>query len=141
MMELVRKFRERGIPAIAYKGPALCSYYPDLGLREFGDLDFLVAPRDVPHANEMLHAEGFRPQLYKPCAHEPHSLPFARAFHYEMLYTSADATTKIDLHWALMPGFWALPDQAEEVWDRLQTRPVAGGSVTTLSHEDTLLLL
>jgi hypothetical protein len=141
MIQLVRKFREHEIPAISYKGPALCSYYDDLGLREFGDLDFLVASRDVAKANEMLHREGFRPHLYKPCAHEPRTLPFARAFHYEMLYTSADASTKVDLHWALMPGFWALPDQVEEVWGRLQTLPVAGGSVTTLGHEDTLLLL
>jgi hypothetical protein len=141
MMQLVRKFRERNIPVIAYKGPALCSYYQDLGLREFGDLDFLVAPGDVPRANEMLHLEGFHPHLYEPCEQEPRTLPFARAFHYEMVYTSADASTKVDLHWALMPGFWALPNQVEEVWDRLQALPVAGGTVTTLGHADTLLLL
>jgi hypothetical protein len=68
MMQLVRKFRERNIPVIAYKGPALCSYYQDLGLREFGDLDFLVAPGDVPRANEMLHLEGFH-----RCKHQSRS--------------------------------------------------------------------
>jgi hypothetical protein len=79
--------------------------------------------------------------LYKPCAQESRTLPFARAFHYEMVYTSADAATKVDLHWALMPGFWALPGQVAEVWHRLQTHPLGGGTVSTLSHEDTLLLL
>ena len=140
MMKLLKKFQESSIPAIPYKGPLLCSYYQNLGLREFGDLDFLVLPRDVQRANDLLHSEGFRPHLYKPCVHEPRTLPFARAFHYEMVYT-ADSSTKVDLHWALMPGFWALPEQVEEVWTRLLALPVAGGSVTTLSHEDTLLLL
>lgn len=141
MMHLVKKFGEHNIPAIAYKGPVLCSYYQDLGLREFDDLDFLVAPGDVPRANELLQREGFRPHLYKPCLQEPRALPFARAFHYEMVYTTADLSTKVDLHWALMPGFWALPNQVDEVWDRLEPLPVAGGTVTTLGHEDTLLLL
>jgi hypothetical protein len=98
-------------------------------------------PKDVQRANEILHSEGFRPHLYTPCPQEPRTLPFARAFHYEMVYTSADAKTKVDLHWTLMPRFWALPRHAREVWDRLQSLPVAGGSVTTLGHEDTLLLL
>jgi hypothetical protein len=141
MMQLVEKFRESNIPAIPYKGPVLCSYYGELGLREFGDLDFLVLSSDVPRANGMLHREGFRPLLYKACGQEPRTLPFAQAFHYEMAYATVDLSTKVDLHWALMPGFWALPDQVEEVWDRLRVRPVAGSSVTTLSHEDTLLLL
>jgi hypothetical protein len=141
MLQLVKKFEERKVPVIAYKGPALCGYYRNLGLREFGDLDFLVAPKDVQRANEILHSEGFRPHLYTPCPQEARALPFARAFHNEMVYTSADSKTKVDLHWTLMPGFWALADHAGEVWDRLQRLPVAGSSVATLGHEDTLLLL
>jgi hypothetical protein len=141
MMQLVQKLGERDIPVVAYKGPALCSYYGELGLREFGDLDFLVLPGDVARANDILAAEGFRPHLSNPCVQEPRTLPFARTFHYEMAYTTADSSTKVDLHWALMPGFWALPSQVEQVWDRLQVLPVAGGSVRTLSHEDSLLLL
>jgi len=141
MMQTVRNFRERNIPAFAFKGLVLCTYYSDLALREFDDLDFVVGPDDVSRAHEMLLQEGFRPLLYKPCAQEPRTLPFARTFSYEMAYVSADGSTKVDLHWALMPGFWVLPAQVEEVWDRLRDLPVAGGSVTTLSHEDTLLLL
>jgi hypothetical protein len=140
LIRLTTKFRERKIPVIAYKGPVLCSYYQNLGLRQFDDLDFLVAPEDVARADEMLRQDGFRPHLYKPCAQEPRTLPFARAFHYEMVYT-ADSGTKVDLHWALMPGFWALTGHAVEIWTRLQTLSVGGGTVATLSHEDSLLLL
>jgi putative nucleotidyltransferase-like protein len=141
MLQIVKQFESRGIPVIAYKGPVLCGYYSNLSLREFGDLDILVTPKHVGQIDEMLTADGFVPHLYLPCAQGPRTLPFARAFHYEMVYANFDASVKIDLHWALMPGFWRLPHHAKDFWDRLQVRSVAGGTVPTLSHEDTLLLL
>ncbi len=141
MVRLATKFREHNIPVIAYKGPVIGAYYQNLGLREFGDLDFLVLPQDVSRADELLRLDGFHLHLPQPCAQEPRSLPFARAFHYEMVYTTAASGIKIDLHWALMPGFWALSDDAAEIWNRPRTLPIGGGSVTTLSHEDSLLLL
>lgn len=141
MLQLVKQFESRRIPVIAYKGPVLCSYYSNLALREFGDLDFLVLPSHVAEINEMLTVDGFAPHLYLPCAQGPRTLPFARAFHYEMLYANFDASVKIDLHWALMPGFWSLPHHAKNFWNRLQVRAVGGGTVSTLSHEDTLILL
>ncbi len=127
MIRLADGFRERNIPAVAYKGPVLCTYYGQLGLREFGDLDFLVAPKDVAGADDYLRQEGFHPHLYEPCAQEPRSLPFARAFHYELVYTNASSETKVDLHWALMPGFWPLSDDAAEVWMHRRTISLGGG--------------
>src|SRR6185369_15472495 len=50
-VELVRilaALKERGVAAMPFKGPLLAeTVYGDIGLRSFGDLDFLIHERDV----------------------------------------------------------------------------------------------
>lgn len=142
LVTILERCAAEGIPAIAYKGPVLASLFNEnLALRIFGDLDILLHREDVQRAQLILLEAGFRPALYKSCPQEATALPFARAFHYEMSYTSEDCFTSIDLHWALMPGFFALPAVAEEIWDRAQPVIVAGRKVLTLAPEDLLLLV
>src|SRR5579872_64122 len=61
--ELVRilpLFKEQGIPAVPYKGPALAQrLYGDLSLREFGDLDVMILERDVPRAQDLIRRLGY----------------------------------------------------------------------------------
>lgn len=141
LLKILNRFAAAGVPAIAYKGPVLASYYPNPAWREFGDLDLLVRREHIEGADRLLRADGFRPSLFKPCPQEERALPFARAFHFEMTYHKPGTAIVVDLHWALMPGFFALPDMVQTVWERTQTVMVAGRPLPTLSPEDTLLLL
>src|SRR5262249_13013602 len=61
---LLRLFAERGVNVIPFKGPTLAALaYSDLGLREFGDLDLLIARLDFMEAQELLIAQGYQPEI------------------------------------------------------------------------------
>lgn len=47
------------IPYVVIKGMASASYYPEPSLRNMGDVDFLVAPSDLPRAGKALEQAGF----------------------------------------------------------------------------------
>src|SRR5689334_12484644 len=53
LCRLVDLFKEAGIAAIPYKGPALAQFaYGDPGLRRFVDLDVIIKKSDVPRARD-----------------------------------------------------------------------------------------
>ena len=57
---VLRVFDENGVRAIAFKGPTLAAVaYGDLGLRQFGDLDFLVLREDLPAGATALESIEF----------------------------------------------------------------------------------
>ena len=65
LCRLIDIFKQAGIEAIPYKGPALALFaYGDLGLRRFVDLDLIVKKSDVPRARDLLFKEDYR--LSKP---------------------------------------------------------------------------
>ena len=52
LVRVLRLFAEHGIAALPFKGPTLAQFaYGDPALREFGDLDLLLRPRDVPRTS------------------------------------------------------------------------------------------
>src|SRR5712692_636112 len=64
LLRLLEVFERNGILAVPYKGPTLAVLaYGNLALRNFMDLDLLVATREVAKAYELLVSEGYRPQF------------------------------------------------------------------------------
>src|SRR5215470_12023655 len=64
LVRLIGSLRASGIEVLAHKGPALAQFlYGDPALRQYGDLDLLVRPRDVPGAIATLRQAGYEPQL------------------------------------------------------------------------------
>lgn len=62
LLRLLALFRQAGISAVPYKGPALAAQlYDPPGLRPSGDLDVLVDRADVPRAIDLVTANGYRP--------------------------------------------------------------------------------
>ena len=71
LLQLMDMFTTQGIRAIPFKGLVLAAVaYGDLTLRQFGDLDFLVHPRDFLRATDLLLAQGYR--LTLQLRHERH---------------------------------------------------------------------
>jgi hypothetical protein len=64
LINILRLFQSRNIPAIPYKGPVLAAQaYGDLALREFEDLDIILRQSDVPRAHEIVVSLGYKPKF------------------------------------------------------------------------------
>src|SRR5688572_5371696 len=61
LIKILSLLGEHGVLAVPYKGPALASrLYGNVALRQIGDLDILVARKDVLTAEALLEEVGFR---------------------------------------------------------------------------------
>lgn len=60
-LKILKLFQDNDIPAIPFKGPVLAaSVYGNLALRQFGDLDILVNPKDTIKARELLITQDYK---------------------------------------------------------------------------------
>jgi len=72
LSRILAAFRDCGIRVLPFKGPILAeSLYGSLALRASGDLDLLIRRRDLPQAQALLRARGFR-QIEDPAGVPPH---------------------------------------------------------------------
>jgi hypothetical protein len=138
LCRLIGIFKEAGIDAIPYKGPALALFaYGDLGLRRFVDLDVIVKKSDVPRARDLLFREDY--DLSKPLTpaqqdlllRTQHNLQFARNNHRLLL----------ELHWEVAPHLFASSVQENELWQDLTTLKINDHEVNALVAEDLLFSL
>jgi hypothetical protein len=98
---LNRLFREQAIDVRIFKGiPLSMVAFQDPTLRDLGDIDLLVAERDVFRAGEILRAYGY--QRFEPRAHlTPRRLRSYIAHQKDFSYEHPAAGIVIDLHWRL----------------------------------------
>lgn len=99
---LTGALRERGISVLAYKGPVLAQQlYGDATLRQFRDLDILIAPTDVLQTAAVLRQLGYQDI-------EPFGASLLRkhvASQCEWQMRGTDSGTLVELHWALFPRY------------------------------------
>ena len=102
LVKLVDALEALGIEVLAYKGPVLAQQlYGDATLRQFRDLDILVAPADVLRARDALCQLGYRDI-------EPFSASLLRKHvgsQCEWPMMGSDSGTVVELHWALFPRY------------------------------------
>ena len=101
---IVATLRDRGIEAIPYKGPTLAiAAYGDVALREFLDLDLLLAPSRVHDAVAALSTAGYRSALaLSPDATRELVM---RSRHYEWPLIHEVSGTLVELHWRADPEY------------------------------------
>jgi Uncharacterised nucleotidyltransferase len=137
LLRLIDIFEQNEIPIAAFKGSVLAeSVYRDLSLREFCDVDIIVQPADVPKAEDILVADGYRAQFP--------DREFRYAFqNYQGQYAFRHGHTGIviDLHWRLSANGVPFPLQSPDIWQRLDKVTIAGRNVPTLGQDDLALLL
>lgn len=98
LVRLSRLLHDRGVVHRVLKGPALAHLaYPDPGLRVFGDLDVLVAGRDLEVAASVLAEAGFQPW-------QPRLGPGFDARFGKGVSLSDDTDLEVDLHRTLVMG-------------------------------------
>lgn len=138
LLKLLSLLDEHGISAIAYKGPALAfSAYGDVALRQFGDLDVLVRKRDVLKVRKLLVARGCQPGLQLTGAQEAALLKH----YYEYPFLCNQNRVLIEIHWSIAERYFSFDLDIEQLWQRLEPIAIGGRQVSTLSQEDSLLIL
>jgi hypothetical protein len=134
LLRLIRLFAAHRIRLISYKGPELAlASYGELGLRPFGDLDFLVHPRDVALAERMLEGEG-----YLRDRRHIHTLAWEAFFARP---AEAEPEMGVDLHWRICAPHDPMPSAFDELWNRSERVTVGGEPVPSLAAEDLLVTL
>jgi hypothetical protein len=134
LAEVINGAEGRAIPVVVLKGAALAApIYGNVALRVIGDLDLLVAERQLPAFTAMLVDLGYCPQHVGHIgAFEPHHLaPYVRA----------GATTVIEPHWRISQPGQPASIPVAEVLARAVPLPLPGCRALGLAPEDLLLHL
>ncbi len=101
LLLLNRLFREQHIDLRIFKGiPLAITAFQDPALRDAGDIDLLVAEKDIFAAGEILRGEGY--VRFEPRARlTPRRLQSYIAHQKDFSYDHSLAGVAIDLHWRL----------------------------------------
>lgn len=135
---VLRQFDVHQIPVMPYKGAILSQLlYGDPAMRDFGDLDFLVQVADVPRATAALRELGFEPKLHLSPRCERELLRTG----YELVFGSGRERNLVELHWQVLPRFYATPFQIEEIFARSRETQFEGCRIRVPRNEDLFLML
>jgi len=135
---LLRLFADCGVNVIPFKGPTLAALaYGDLGLREFGDLDLLIAKPDFMKARELLIARGYQPEMQLDARQ---TTAFVEAANV-MAFWHPEKEILVETHWELSPKYMLFSPDLERLRQRMITSHPGGQTVMTLSPEDLLVYL
>lgn len=138
LRRLLSEFEQKQIPVLPFKGPILAEFlYGNVGLRQMRDLDLLLHPQDVPRTHELLWAQGY--QEYDRLTPTQRQQRFQN--NYENALFHPQTGLQIDLHWGIVPRYYACQLQPEELFQRAQTILFHGQPCLRLCPEDQLLLL
>lgn len=131
-------FKEKGVVAMPYKGPALAALlYGNVTGREYSDIDILIRPADVSRAKAALLNAGFKPALQLRPREEKAYL----ATGYEYTFHGPKDPNLIEIQWRVLPRFYAIDFDLAGFIRRSRSIPIEGQVIETLSNEDLLLVL
>ena len=138
LIRILQKFEEHRIEVISHKGPVMAQrLYADPAMREFGDLDLLVRPADVPRARTALCELDFSPNLKLSARQEREYLRTG----YEFTFGSGTESNLVELQWQLAPRFYAFNFEMASLFERSVTVDFHGFPVRILRDEDLMLAL
>jgi hypothetical protein len=136
LLEVLSLLERSDIDALAFKGPVLSQQlYADLSLREFIDLDILVAASHASTVVALLSAQGFEPQFILS---RRQFARFQQSSSQMGLYHSAKRVL-VEVHWALLAPGYSFSPAVQIAWENIQSVSIAGHSIETFSHETQLL--
>ena len=138
LARLTALLEESEITSIALKGPLLSRYlYGELGARSSGDIDLLVKPGDLLRIRDLLLSRGYR---VANTLHWNSDSAYLRSRENEISFGSPSGVS-IDVHWRILPRYFASPFDGLDVWSEPKTTRLAGRRVLTLGPEHLLLLI
>jgi putative nucleotidyltransferase-like protein len=138
LARIAEHFEKKKLRAVPYKGPALAeSVYGDLALRNFSDLDFLIAPADFEVAKQALADLGYSPSSEL----SPEAERIWLRIGYERAFDGAAGPNLVELQWGVLPYFYAVDLRTDDLSMRSGRAALSGREVPALAPEDLLLVL
>jgi hypothetical protein len=136
LLEILSLLEKSDVDALAFKGPLLSQQlYNDVSLREFEDVDILVAATKASTVIALLSAQGFEPQFVLT---RQQFARFQRSTSQMGLYHVAKGVL-VEVHWALLSPGYSFSPAVHMAWDAIQSVSIAGRSIKTFSSERQLL--
>jgi hypothetical protein len=138
LVRVLRHLEAAGIQALPYKGPVLAqALYGEVTQRQFGDLDILILPKDVPKAKAALRDLGYTLALDLPQEIEAVYLETG----YEYSFSAMRGQNLLEMQWRIVPRFYSIDFDVEDFFDRAEEITLGGFSMRTLRDEDLFLVL
>jgi hypothetical protein len=134
--ELVEAFERSGIPFVLLKGEALSrAFYPEDGLRPYGDIDLLIRPASYKTVRDILMGFGF--QLRQPTLETEKRELFGEV----EFDRKGHRVLTVDLHWDTLMASWGPPSLMGDAstWGSLE-RIECGGRLVPVMGGDSLIL-
>lgn len=112
LIKIITLFQAADITAVPFKGPLLSiQLYGDIGRRSFGDLDILIAQKDILHAYEILLSLHYIPEL-----HLAQGRLRKYAIHEDNLsFTHKGHKVIVELHWDLAGAYLSQPLSIQDI--------------------------
>jgi Uncharacterised nucleotidyltransferase len=163
LLALTEVFKAQGIPILFFKGSVLSeAAYGSIHLRRFSDIDLLIREVDVPIVRQILLSRGFQtkeiilaamqendayqkifsslPPLSKNLT--GHCFETAAVNHSgEEMFIHEENFATVDLHWQLMPSYFPVAFEFNQIWDARRSFTVDQSPVDSLNPQDLLLYL
>lgn len=138
LLAVIERFEEAGVRVVPFKGPVLAeAVYGDVGMRQYADLDVLVARSDVRRAGELLASLGFG------LAHGSRRIDDAllQTAECHAGFHELRSQTTIEVHWRTGPRFANASLPAEDLIAAALRTTLMGRPVDGLSPRDTYLVV
>ena len=137
LLEILEALEKHRVTAIPYKGPVLAlKAYGDLSLRDFSDVDILVAQSACAQVHETMIRLGYRPGIAGLAPNAASSI-----IPGEYKYYRDDSASIVEFHTErTLRHFPVVPD-LEDFARRGDRMVLSGREIRTLSPEDTLIAL
>ena len=129
-----------GVQFVSFKGPLLAErLHRDTGLRESGDLDFLVHPRDVTAARAVLESLGYAGVATLDSERE--RLWLGSPLRHELAFSNPQSACMVELQWRANPELNVPALDDATWWDRAPTFEWRGHEMTAVPADEELLAL
>jgi len=110
LVRILSHLESVGIKALPYKGPVLAeTLYGEVTQRQFGDLDVLILPADVPKAKTALLDLGYKLGIELAPLEEHAYIETAYVeTGYEYSFSAAYGSNLLELQWRIVPRFYSI---------------------------------
>jgi Uncharacterised nucleotidyltransferase len=138
LVSILRKLRDHEIPAMPHKGAALAQFlFGDPGMRQFGDLDFLIHAKDVHRAKTALADLRYKQNLMLSARQEKEYLRVGN----ECVFGCEQGDNLVELQWQILPHFYSVAFDMEALFSRSIPIELESEAVRVLGKEDLMLVL
>lgn len=138
LLRILDALKDAGIRAVPLKGPVLAEQlYGDVALRQFSDLDILVAQEDLEKAIEITSKMEYK------CEEElkgKRKMAFLNSMHHYHLFNKKLGLF-VELHWRSSPNHYGLQLDVSSILSRAVETTIFGKKILNISSEDEIVFL